>query len=157
MYVKETLVETTQKKKKFPPSILWRSTLVQQRSIKQTLFVSPFTSPLSLHLSHTFILHHFPYLSLSLAVSESGPITEQRDEQLLCVQSSDDGVIQQKSNRQRPSLSLHLFLHLCLSLSLLFLFSLCESWTDACHRFGSLLVLFLDNRGCSLYILRCKH
>ncbi|KAM7369875.1 hypothetical protein PAMP_011165 [Pampus punctatissimus] len=84
------------------------------------------------HSSFKYILL-LPHSSISISLSpslKSGPITEKRDEQLLCVQSSDDGVIQQESKRQRPILSLHLLLHLRLS-PLYLSHSLCESRTDA--------------------------
>lgn len=158
MYVKKTLVRSH-------TAIISWSKPEEVASVKS---VEVNAGSAEIHKTNTLpsphLLHPNPSVSLTHTSSsishiscclESGPITERRDEQLLCVQSSDDGVIQHKSNRQRPSLSLHLFLHLCLSL--LFLFSLCESWTNACPWSGSLLVLFLDNQGCSLYILWCKH
>lgn len=105
------------------------------------------TGSAEIHKTHI----HPPPFPISLAVSEPAHYWAA----IVCVQSSDDGVIQQKSNRQRTSLSLHVFLQLCVSL--LFLFSLFESWTNSCHWFGSLLVLFLDNQSCSLYVFWCKH
>ena len=89
--------------------------------------------------------------TVSLAVSDPRPVTEQRGEQLLCVHSSDDGVIQQKSNRQRPSPSLHLSLHL--RLSLLFVDQMLPVCSPLCPSLGWLVAgfLFLDSQGYSLF------
>lgn len=89
--------------------------------------------------------------SISLAVSDPGPVTERRGEQLLCVHSSDDGVIQQKSNRQRPNPSLHLSLHL--RLSLLFVDQMLPVCSPLCPSLVWLIAgfLFLDSQGYSLF------
>lgn len=89
--------------------------------------------------------------SVSLAVSDPGPVTERRSEQLLCVHSSHDGVIQQKSNRQRPSPSLHLSLHL--RLSLLFVDQMLPVCSPLCPSLVWLIAgfLFLDSQGYSLF------